>query len=209
MKETGLKKVMKFKDQGQKLTEKEKSKKVLLIKLQKLRKSGKEPMSKTVMTTVEMEQKETKTELPAVSTIKGEMCKNGKSLLKPQEVGTKTEESKRMSKTQECVNKEDVEWYQENVSDAFNQLKSGLLQDEQLHTLVEKFRLEIRRCIQRIKLQSEIGLAEIQDIVNTIVDKDGTALKLFLKGELVLSKEVWQQLMNLKFGVTINRDEQE
>ena len=85
---------MEFKDQGQKLTEKEKSKKVLLKKLQKLRKSGEEPMSKTVTTTVEMEQKETKMELPAVSTIKGEMCKTGESSLKPQEVGMKTEESK-------------------------------------------------------------------------------------------------------------------
>ena len=97
-----------------------------------------------------------------------------------------------------------MEWYQENVSDAFNQLRSSLLQDEQLHMLVEKFTLEIRRCMQHIKLQPEIGLAEIQDIANTIVDKNGTALKSFLKGELVLSKEVWQQLIDLKFGVTVN-----
>ena len=41
-----------------------------------------------------------------------------------------------------------------------------------------------------------------------IADKDGTALKSFLKGELVLSKEVWQQLIDLKFRVTINRDKQ-
>ena len=56
--------------------------------------------------------------------------------------------------------------------------------------------------MQHIKLQPEVGLAEIQDIVDTIADKDGTALKLFLKGELVLSKEVWQQLINLKFGMS-------
>ena len=183
---------MEFKDQRQKLTEKEKSKKVLLKKLQKLRKSGEEPMSKTVMTNVEMEQKETKMELPAVSAIKGEMCETDESSLKPQDVGMKTEESKRMSQTEGCVNKEDAEWYQENVSDAFDQLKSGLLQDEQLHMLLERFMLEICRCMQHIKLQPEIGLAEIQDIVNMIVDKDGTALKSFLKGDLVLSKEVWQ-----------------
>ena len=51
-------------------------------------------------------------------------------------------------------------------------------------------------------------MEEIQDIVNTIADKDGTALKSFLKGELVLSKEVWQQLINLKFRVTMSQDEQ-
>ena len=78
------------------------------------------------------------------------------------------------------------------------------MQDEQLHALVEKFTSEIRISMQRIKLQPEIGLAEIQGIVNTVADKDGTALKSFLKGELVLSKEVWQQLINLKFGVTVN-----
>ena len=50
---------MEFKEQGQKLTEKEKSKKILLKKLQKLRKTGEEPMSKTVMTNVEIERKET------------------------------------------------------------------------------------------------------------------------------------------------------
>ena len=71
-----------------------------------------------------------------------------------------------------------------------------MLQDEQLHTLVQKFTLEIHRCMQHIKLQPEIGLVEIQDIVDTIADKEGTALKSFLKGELVLSKEVWQQLIN-------------
>ena len=72
---------MEFKEQGRKLTEKEKSKKALLKKLQKLRKSGEKPMGKTLTTTVEMEQKETKTELPAVSTIKGEMHETGESSL--------------------------------------------------------------------------------------------------------------------------------
>ena len=196
---------MEFKDQGQKLTEKERSKKVLLKKLQKLRKSGEEPMSKMATTTVKIEQKETKMELPAASVIKGKMHETGKSSLKPQEAGMKPEESKRKtSQTEGCVNKDDVEWYQGNISDAFDQLRSSLLQDEQLHILVEKFTLEIRRCMQHIKLQQEIGLAEIQDIVNMIADKDGTALKSFLKGELVLSKEVWQQLIDLKFGVTVN-----
>ena len=61
--------------------------------------------------------------------------------------------------------------------------------------------------MQHIKLQPGIGLAEIQDIINMIPDKDGTALKSFLKGELVLNKVVWHQLINLKFGVTINQDE--
>ena len=62
--------------------------------------------------------------------------------------------------------------------------------------------------MEHIKLQPEIGLAEIQDIVNMVADKDGTALKSILKGELVLSKEVWQQLIHLKFGITVNQDEQ-
>ena len=31
---------------------------------------------------------------------------------------------------------------------------------------------------------------------------------MFLRGELVLSKEVWQQLIDLKFGITVSRDEQ-
>ena len=103
----------------------------------------------------------------------------------------KTEKSKKkMSQAEGCVNKDDAEWYQENVSDAFDQLKSSLLQDEQLHTLVENFMSEIHTSMQRMKLQPEIGLAEIQDIVNMVAYKDGTALKLFFKGELVLSKEV-------------------
>ena len=79
-----------------------------------------------------------------------------------------------------------------------------MLQDEQLHMLVQKVMFEIRRCMQHIKLQPEIGLAEIQDIVDTIADKEGTALKSFLKEELVLSKEVWQQLIHLKFGITVS-----
>ena len=137
MEETQLKKIMKFKDQGQKLTEREKSKNVLLKKLQKLSKLGEEPMSKMATTTVKMEQKETKTELPAASVIKGRMRKTGESSLKPQEAGMKPEESKRKtSQTEGCVNKDDAEWYQGNISDAFDQLKSSLLQDEQLHMLV-------------------------------------------------------------------------
>ena len=57
---------------------------------------------------------------------------------------------------------------------------------------------------QHIKLQLQIELAEIQDIVKMVADKEGVALKLFLKKELVLSKEVWQKLIDLKFRVTIN-----
>ena len=161
------------------------------------------------MTTVKIEQKETKMEPPAVSIIRSETREIGESLLKPQEVGTKAGESKKkMSPADRCVNKEDAEWYQNSVSVAFDQLKSDLLQGEKLHTSVQKFMLEIHRCMQYIKLQPEIGLVEIQDIVGTIADKEGTALKSFLKGELVLSKEVWQQLIDLKFGITVSQDEQ-
>ena len=51
--------------------------------------------------------------------------------------------------------------------------------------------------MQLIKLQPGIELAEIQDIINMVVDKEGLALKSFLKGEPVLSKEVWKELINL------------
>ena len=176
LEETQLKKIMEFKGQGQKLTEKEKSKKVLLKKLQKLRRSGHKPKSKVTMTTRKTEQKEVKTELSAAPVIKDKMCETGESSLKTQEVGMKTGESKRkMSQTEGCVNKDDVEWYQENVNDAFDQLKNGLLQDNQLHTLIEKFTSEIHRSMRHIKLQPEIGLAETQDIVNTVAEKEGTA----------------------------------
>ena len=113
-----------------------------------------------------------------------------------------------MSPADGCVNKEDAEWYQNSVSIAFNQLKSEMLQGEQLQTVVQKFTPEIRRCMQHIKLQPGVELVEIQDIVDTIADKEGAALKSFLKGELVLSKDVCQQLIDLKFGVTVSRDEQ-
>ena len=104
MEEKRLKKIMEFKDQEQKLPEKEKSKKVLLKKLQKLRRSGEEPMSKMPMTTVKREQKETKTKLPEASVIKSGMQETGESSLKPQEVSIKTEESKRkMRQTEGCV----------------------------------------------------------------------------------------------------------
>ena len=206
--ERRIKKIMQFKNQEQKLTEREKSKKILLKKLQKLRKLG-EPVSKAEMTTVKIEQKETKIKLPTASTIKKETCKIGESSLKPQEVETKTGKSKKkMSPADGCVNKEDAEWYQNSVSIAFNQLKSGMLQGEQLQMEVQKFTLEIHRCMQHIKLQPGVWLVEKQDIVDTIIDKEGTALKSFLKGELVLSRDMWQQLIDLKFGVTVSRDEQ-
>ena len=162
-------------------------------------------MNKVTMTTEKMEQKEVKIDLSGALVIEDKMCKTGESLLKSQEVGTKTSQSKKkMSQTEGCINKDDAEWYQENINDAFDQLEKGLLQDEQLYTLIEKFMSEIRRSMQHIKLQPEIELAEIRDIVDMIADKDGTALKSFLKGELVLNKEVWQQLIDLKFGITVN-----
>ena len=174
-----------------------------------MKKSGEQPMSKVTTTTEKMEQKEVKIDLSGALVIEHKMCKTGESLLKSQEVGTKTSQSKKkMSQTEGCINKDSAEWYQENINDAFDQLKKGLLQDEQLHTLIEKFMSEICRSMQHIKLQPEIELAEIRDIVNTIADKDGTALKSFLKGELVLNKEVWQQLIDLKFRITVNQDKQ-
>ena len=206
--ERQIKKIMQFKNPEQKLTEREKSKKVLLKKLQKLRKTG-GPVSEVEMITVKIEQKETETKSSTASTIKRETYKIGESSLKLQEVETKTGKSKKKtSPADRCVNKEDAEWYQNSVSIAFNQLKNGMLKGEQLQMVVQKFTLEIRRCIQHIKLQPGVGLAEIQDIVDTIADKEGTALKSFLKGELVLSKDVWQQLIDLKFRVTVSRDEQ-
>ena len=202
--ERQIKKIMQFKNPEQKLTEKEKSKKVLLKKLQKLRKSGGH-VSEAEMTTVKIEQKETETKSPRASLIKRKTCKIGESLLKLQEVEAKTGKSKKkMSPADGCVNKEDAEWYQNSVSIAFNQLKSEMLQGDQLQTVVQKFTLGICRCMQHHKLQLGVGLAEIQDIVDTIVDKEGTSLKLFLKGELVLSKDVWQQLIDLKFRVTVS-----
>ena len=162
-------------------------------------------MSKVTMTTEQIEQKEVETELPAAPVIEDKMCETGESSLKSQEAGMKTGQSKKkMSQTEGCINKPDAEWYQGNINDSFHKLKNGLLQDEQLHLLVEKFMSEIHKSMQHNKLQPEIGLAEVQDIVSMVPDKDGTALKLFLKGELVLNKEVWQQLIDLKFGVTVN-----
>ena len=185
--ETQHRMIMEFKSQGQKLTEKEKSKKVLLKKLQKLRRLVDEPKSEVATTTKMIEPKEVKTELPADTVVM---------------------ENKKTSQTEGCVNKDDAEWYQENINDVFNQLKSGLLQDNQLHVLVKRFTSDIRKSMQHIKLQPEIGLAEIQDIVDMIADKKGTALKSFLRGELVLSKDMWLKLIKLKFGVTVNQGEQ-
>ena len=100
-------------------------------------------------------------------------------MLKLQEVETKTGKSKKKrSPTDGCVNKEDAGLYQNSVSIAFNQLKSGILQGEQLHTVVQKFTPEMRRCMQHIKLQPGVELAEVQDIVDTITDKEGKALKV-------------------------------
>ena len=81
-----------------------------------------------------------------------------------------------------------------------------LIQDEdkKLHVLIEEFMVEVCRSMQHIKLQPGIELAEMRGIVNTIADKNGTALKSFLKGELILNKEVWQKLIDLKLGITVN-----
>ena len=127
-----------------------------------MKKLREEPMGKATMTTEKMEQKEVKTELPAAPVIEGRMCETGESLLQSQEVGTKSRKSKKkMSQTEGCINKDDAEWYQENINGAFDQLKKGLLQDEQMHALIEKFMSKIRRSMQHIKLQPEIELAEI------------------------------------------------
>ena len=74
------------------------------------------------------------------------ISKPGESLLKSQEVDKDTHEyKKKTSQTEGCVNKDDVEWYQENVNDAFDQLKNNLLQDNQLYVLVKRFTSEIRK----------------------------------------------------------------
>ena len=101
--------IVQFKNPEQKLTEKEKSKKVLLKNLQKLEKAG-GPVSEVEMTTEKIKWKGTETELCTASTIKKETCEIGESLLKLQEVETKTGKSKKkMSPTDGCVNKEDAE----------------------------------------------------------------------------------------------------
>ena len=66
-----------------------------------------------------------------------------------------------MSQREGHINKEDAEWYQENVNDALDQLMKDLLQDEKLHTLIKKFMHEVHRSMQHIKLQPGIELAEI------------------------------------------------
>ena len=134
--EKQIKTVMQLKNLEQKLTEREKSKKVLLKKLQKLRKAG-GPMSEAEMITEKIKQKGTGTKSSTASTIKKETCKIGESLLKLQEVETKTDKSKKnTSPTDGCVNKEDAEWYQNSVRIASNQLKNEMLQGEQLQTVV-------------------------------------------------------------------------
>ena len=101
--------VMQFKNPEQKLTEREKLKKVLLKKLQKLRKAG-GSVSEVEKTTEKIKQKGTETESSMASTIKKETCKISESSLKSQEVETKTGKSKKKtSPTDGCVNKEDAE----------------------------------------------------------------------------------------------------
>ena len=39
-----------------------------------------------------------------------------------------------------------------------------------------------RKKLKKARIQLSVGLVEIQDIVDTIADKDGTVLKSFLKG---------------------------
>ena len=195
--EKPIKKIIQLKNPEQKLTEREKMKKALLKKIQKLRKSE-GPVSEAEKTTAKIGEKKTNTGLFTASTIKKEICKIGDSSLKSQKVETEIGKSKRrMSPVEGCINKEDAEWYQNSVSIAFKQLKNELLQGEQLQTVSGKFTLEIHRCMQHINLHPGVGLVEIQDIIDTIIDKKGTALKSFLKGESVLSKDVWQQLISL------------
>ena len=92
--ERQFRRIMQFKSPEQKLTEREKSKNVLLKKLQKLRKSG-GPVSEAEMTTVKIELKETETKSPTASTIKRETCEIGESSLKSQEVETKNGKRKK------------------------------------------------------------------------------------------------------------------
>ena len=103
-------------------------------------------MSEVETTTEKIKQKGTKTKSSTASTIKKETCEIGDSSLKSQEIETKTDKSKKkMSPTDRCMNKEDAEWYQNIVSIAFNQLKNGMLQGEQLQMVFQKFALEIRK----------------------------------------------------------------
>ena len=172
-----------------------------------MRQSGEQPKSKPTMATEKIKYKEIRTELLTAPVMEEKIYKISESLLKPQDVGTKTGGSKKkISEAEGCVNKEDADWYQKNVNDVLDQLIKDLLQDEdeKLHTLIEKFVLEVHKSIQHINLQPGIELVEMQDIVDTIADKDGTPLKLFLRGELVLNKDVWQKLIDLKFGITVN-----
>ena len=159
-------------------------KKALLKKIQKLRKSE-GPVSEAERTTSKIGEKKTDTDSFTASMIKKEICEIGESLLKLQKVETEIGKSKkRMSPAEGCINKEDAEWYQNSVSIAFDQMKNELLQDEQLQTVAGKFTLEIW-CMEHINLQPGVGLAEIQDIMDTIIDRKGTALQSFLKRELV------------------------
>ena len=110
---------MEFKSQGQKLTEKEKYKKTLLRKLQKMRKSGEQSTSKPSMTIEKIEWEEVKTELLTAPLIEDKTCESGESSLKLQGVGAKAGESKKkMGPSEGCVNKKDAEWYQGNVNEA-------------------------------------------------------------------------------------------
>ena len=118
---------MQFKNLEQKLTEREKSKKVLLKKLQKLRKSG-GSVGQAKITTVKIKWKRTETKSSTASTIKKETCEIGESSLKSQEVEKITGKSKKkMSPTDGCVKKEDAEWYQNSFSISFNKLKNWML----------------------------------------------------------------------------------
>ena len=116
-----------------------------------------------------------KVELPSDILVTEKSSKTGKSSWKPQEISEVAQEDKKqMSKMEGCINKEDAEWYQESISGTFNQFKTDLLKDELLNVLIERFMSEIHRNMQHIKLQPEIGLAEIRDIVDTVADKEAT-----------------------------------
>ena len=106
--------IMEFKSQGQRLTEKEKLRKVLLKKLQKLRKTGNGSKSDVATTSKKIELKEeVKTELPSDAVVMEKISVTGESSLKSQEVGEVTQEDKKKTSQPEgCINKDNAEWYQ-------------------------------------------------------------------------------------------------
>ena len=164
-----------IKSEGQRLTEKEKSKKVLLKKLQKLWEAGgksQDSMTATSKTPKDAEvMREIKTEHPKPHSdelVMKKWSETGETSQKSHEISeVMKEESKQKIKMKGCFNKEDAEWHLENVNKAFEQLKSGLLKNKLLSVLMGNFMREICNSMQCIKLQPEIRLAEVNDIIDT------------------------------------------